>query len=131
MTAFALMVLGAPASSQAPQTALAFARAALAGGHRVARVFFFQDGVRCADRWTVPAPGQTAVSDAWGELAREHGIDLVACVASAVKRGVLNDGERLRYGLAAANLHPAFDISGLGQWIDACAIADRVVVFGS
>lgn len=131
MTSFALMVLGAPVTSQAPQTALAFARAAVQSGHRIVRVFFFQDGVHCGNRWLIPPAGQSAIADDWSELAQAHGIDLVVCVASALKRGVLNEGERVRYGKDAANLHPAFDISGLGQWIDACANADRALVFGA
>jgi len=45
-------VLGAPVSTQAPQTALAFARAAVQGGHRIQRVFFFQTGPAILPRST-------------------------------------------------------------------------------
>lgn len=125
------MVLGSPTSSQGPHTALAFARAALAAGHRIVRVFFFHDGVHCGSDLAIPVAGQQSVAAQWAELSQQHAIDLVICVASALKRGVLNDGEAKRYAKTASNLHPQFDLSGLGQWIEACALADRVVTFGA
>lgn len=131
MTTFALMVLGAPTSSQSPTTALAFARAAVAAGHRVLRVFFFHDGVHCGNDLAIPAAGQQSIATQWAELAQQHEIDLVICVASALKRGILNESEAKRYAKGPHNLHPQFDLSGLGQWIEACALADRVVSFGA
>ncbi len=131
MTTFALMVLGAPNSTQSPATALAFARAAVAAGHRVIRVFFFHDGVHCGSDFAVPAAGQPSMATQWAELAHQYNIDLVICVASALKRGILNDSEAKRYARSGGNLHPQFDLSGLGQWVEACALADRVVMFGA
>ncbi len=125
------MVLGGPVSSQSPQTALAFTRAAIAAGHRIVRVFFFHDGVHCGNLNSVPPAGQTSIATQWSELARQHQIDLVVCSASALKRGILNDSEAKRYDKSASTLHPQFDLSGLGQWIEACAAADRTVTFGA
>ena len=130
MTTFALMVLGAPLSSQSPHTALSFARAAVAAGHRIVRVFFFHDGVHCGSNLAIPPSDQAAVATQWHELAQNHDIDLVVCVASALKRGIINAAESQRYAKTSSNLHPGFDLSGLGQWIDACIQADRVVTFG-
>lgn len=130
MTTFALMVLGAPVSTQAPQTALAFARAALQARHRIVRVFFFHDGVHCGNANLVPPGGQVSMAAQWAELAQQHDVDLVVCVASALKRGVLDAGEARRYD-RTANLHAGFELSGLGQWIDACASVDRVITFGT
>lgn len=131
MTTFALLVLGAPISSQSPQTALAFARAAIAAGHSIVRVFFFHDGVHCGNDFAIPPTGQASIAAQWGELAQQHGVDLVLCVASALKRGIINDGEAKRYAKNAGNLHASFELSGLGQWVEACALADRVVTFGT
>ncbi len=125
------MVRGAPRSTQSPNTALAFARAAVAGGHRIVRVFFFHDGVHCGSDIAIPAAGQTSIARQWADLSEQHDIDLVICVASALKRGILNAGEAKRYTKSASNLHPEFDLSGLGQWIEACALADRAVTFGA
>lgn len=131
MTTFALMVLGAPTSTQSPDTALAFARAALAAGHRIVRVFFYHDGVYCASRLAVPPTGGRSQAESWSELAQAHGVDLVVCIASAVKRGLLDAAEAQRHGKTADNLQPGFELSGLGQWVEACLQADRVVTFGA
>jgi tRNA 2-thiouridine synthesizing protein D len=131
MTTFALLVLGAPVSTQSSDTALAFARAAVAGGHRVLRVFFYRDGVYCANRLAVPATGARSSAEHWSELARAHGIDLVVCIASAIKRGLLDDAEAGRHGKGTGNLQAGFELSGLGQWVEACLQADRVVTFGA
>ena len=127
---FALLVLGAPVSNQSVHTAYEFARAALDAGHRIARVFFYHDGVHCGNQLQIPAGGDSAVPQQWSELAGAHGVDLVVCVASALKRGIVDAGEAQRYGKQAGNLQQGFELSGLGQWVDACLQADRVVSFG-
>lgn len=131
MTTFALMVLGAPISTQSPATALAFARAALDAGHRILRVFFYHDGVYCANQYAIPASGEHTLAERWSELAQTHQIDLVVCVASAIKRGLLDASAAQRHHKAAGNLQPGFALSGLGQWVEASLLADRVMVFGA
>lgn len=125
---FALLVLGS-SSGQAPVSALNFACATLAAGHRVLRVFFFSDGVTTGSTQNVPAPDSAAIGEQWSLLAAQHAIDLVVCATSAVRRGVLDAGEANRYD-RAASLQQGFEISGLGQWVEACLLADRVVTFG-
>ena len=66
----------------------------------------------------------------WITLSRDHGVELVLCVSSALKHGVLDSGEAARNEKPAATTHPAFVISGLGHLIDAAANADRLVTFG-
>jgi tRNA 2-thiouridine synthesizing protein D len=131
MTTFALLVLGAPISTQSPHTALAFAEAAVAAGHRVLRVFFYRDGVYSASCLAVPPSGDTSIAARWSELAQAHRIDLVVCIASAIKRGMLDDTEARRHGRPAGNIQPGFELSGLGQWVEACLQADRIVTFGA
>ncbi len=131
MATFALMVLGAPHSTQAERSAWQFAQAAVAAGHRLFRVFFFHDGVQCGNALQLPAPQENGVPARWQQLARDHHVDLVVCVASALKRGVANADEAERHQLGAGNLADGFDLSGLGQWVEACILADRVVTFGS
>lgn len=101
----------------------------LAGGHSVYRLFFFQDGVHNASALIVPPQDELHLPRAWQELVQAHAIDAVVCVASALKRGVLDAGEAQRYGKPAANLLPGFVIGGLGQLVDATLHADRVVNF--
>ncbi len=51
---FSMAVHGPPYTSQASTTALRFARAALAAGHTIPRVFFYHDGVHSASALAVP-----------------------------------------------------------------------------
>ncbi|HFB98471.1 MAG TPA: sulfurtransferase TusD, partial [Bryobacterales bacterium] len=66
----------------------------------------------------------------WTELAEEHELDLVVCVAAAQRRGLLDEDEMKRHGKDANNIAPGFRISGLGQLIEAGIQCDRLVVFG-
>src|SRR5690606_31854518 len=111
---FALMVLGSPWSTQSVGTALRFARAAVQSGHCVERVFFYHDGIYTGNQFATPSADTPDYPRAWAELAERHEIDLVICIASAVKRGVLAPGEALRHGHPSANLATGFDASGLG-----------------
>lgn len=126
---FSLVILGAPYSSQAPVTALHFARAALASGHEIGRLFFWQDGVHNASALVVPPQDELDIPAAWRELIETQGLDAVVCVASALKRGILDEREAERYGRGAANLLPGFSIGGLGQLVDAALTSERLLSF--
>jgi tRNA 2-thiouridine synthesizing protein D len=76
-----------------------------------------------------PAQDDLATAD-WASLACDHNIDLVVCIASALKRGVINEDEASRYDKPAANMSPAYHLSGLGQLLDAILESDRVISFG-
>ena len=67
---------------------------------------------------------------AWVDLAERHGVDLVLCVSSALRYGMLDNTEAERHERPAASIHPSFTISGLGQLVDATATSDRLVTFG-
>jgi len=53
------------------------------------------------------------------ELGKEHNIDLVVCIAAALRRGIKEEV-----------LQDGFRISGLGQLVEAGIENDRLVVFG-
>lgn len=127
---YALLVLEAPNARGASHTALRFARAAAARGHTVSRVFFYGDGVHNATSLAVPPQDEADLVAAWRDFALANGIELVVCIAAALRRGILDDGERDRYERAGANLDPAFVLSGLGQLAEATLEADRLVTFG-
>ncbi len=116
-------------SAQAPLSALKFAQAVLNQGHTLSRVFFYEDGVYTANNLSTPPQDEPDVTRAWSEFAAAHNIDLVICVASALRRGVIDATEADRYEKEAANLAPGFVISGLGQLIDSALNADRLVTF--
>ncbi|NMT63689.1 sulfurtransferase complex subunit TusD [Marinobacter orientalis] len=126
---FTLVITGAPYSSQAPQTALGFARAALAANKRIDRIFLYGDGVHLASALSVPPSDELNLSEAWAAFLAENSIAGVACIASALRRGLVNDSEMQRYGLPGSNLRAPFEIAGLGEWVDSAASGSRVIYF--
>lgn len=126
-----VVVHGAPWSHQASGTALRFCETALEAGHHIHRLFFYYDGVHNTSTLAVPAQDEVDIPAAWQRLIRDHDIDAVACVSSALKRGILDDTEAARYERTASNLSPVVEISGLGQLIEATTHSDRVVNFGA
>jgi tRNA 2-thiouridine synthesizing protein D len=127
---FSLAIYAAPYTSQASDSAYRFALALLENGHTLYRVFFYQDGVHTASSLSTPPQDETHFTQNWQALAKNHNIDLVVCIAAALKRGLLNQQESIRYDKTAYNLATGFEISGLGQLVDAAVISDRLVSFG-
>ncbi len=127
---FAIMVNEGPYTHQATDSAYQFAKAAIAKGHEVTRVFFYHDGVNNGTRLTVPPQDDRHIVNRWSEIATQHNIDLVICIAAAQRRGLLDDNEAKRQGKDASNIAPGFRISGLGQLVEAGIQSDRLVVFG-
>ncbi len=125
-----ILVNEGPYTHQASDSAYQFTKAALEKGHEIFRVFFYNDGVNNGTRLTVPPQDDRNLTDLWSQLAQEHGLDLVVCIAAAQRRGILDDDEAKRHGKDADNIAPGFRISGLGQLIEAGIQADRLVVFG-
>jgi len=125
-----IMVNEGPYTHQASDSAYQFVKAALAKGHEVSRVFFYHDGVYNGSRLTVPPQDERNIVKRWSELAAEHKLDLVVCIAAAQRRGLMDKSEAKRHGKDADNIAPGFRISGLGQLIEVGIEADRLVVFG-
>lgn len=126
-----IVVHGAPQSSQAPRSALRFAECALARGHQIHRVFFYHDGVLAAGGLGVAPQDEEDVHAGWAALGEAQGVELAVCIAASLKRGMLNEEERVRYGLPAAAVHSSFAVVGLGQLIDAIAASDRFLTFAA
>jgi len=128
---FTIVLYAALYSSQASLSALRFAQAALEQGHEIVRVFFFYDGVHNTSAFSVPAQDEYDLVRAWNALILEHEIDAVSCVSSALKRGVLDARESVRYERSGSNLLESAVLSGLGQLVDASLKSDRVLSFGA
>ncbi len=126
---YTLLVLSSPTSGHGARTAYRFAQAALARGHDIERIFFLDEGTTAGSQAAVYPQDEESRLQPWIELATHHGVELVLCISSALKRGILDAGEAERYEKPAATAHPAFVISGLGQLIDASAKADRLMTF--
>ena len=108
-----------PYQHQASDSAYLFCKAALEKGHEIRRVFFYNDGVNNASSLTEPPQDDRNIVPRWSKLAEDHKVELVVCIAAALRRGIKEE-----------NLAPNFRISGLGQLVDTGIKADRLVVFG-
>jgi len=114
-----ILVNEGPYTHQASDTAYLFTKAAIEKGHKIQRVFFYHDGVYNSSRLTEPPQDDRHIVNRWAKLAKDHHIDLVVCVAAALRRGIKDE-----------NLQEGFRISGLGQLVESGIQADRLVVFG-
>ncbi|MBN0975904.1 MULTISPECIES: sulfurtransferase complex subunit TusD [Pseudomonas] len=126
---FAIALFSA-AHAPSSRRALLFAQAALAGGHEIVRLFFYQDGVYSAANSVVTPQDEQDIAQQWRALVSEHQLDGVVCIAAALRRGVLNGEEAARYQRSAVNLDAPWALSGLGQLHDAIQDADRLICFG-
>ena len=124
------IALFAPGHAPSSRRALRFAQAALAGGHEIVRLFFYQDGVHSASSNVVSPQDELDLPSEWREFVQQHQLDAVVCIAAALRRGVLNAEEAQRYGKPAANLAAPWELSGLGQLHEAAQTADRLLCFG-
>ncbi|MDD3518979.1 MAG: sulfurtransferase complex subunit TusD [Chromatiales bacterium] len=127
---FGILINEGPYQHQASDSAYLFTKAAIEKGHEIFRVFFYNDGVNNGTRLAVPPQDDRNITVRWSELAQQHNIDMVICIAAAQRRGLLDEGEAKRQGKDANNIAPGFRISGLGQLIEAGIQCDRLVVFG-
>jgi len=66
----------------------------------------------------------------WHALAAEHGIELLACIGSALRHGVVDGREATRHNLPAASMREGFELAGLGQLVDATLRGERLISFG-
>ena len=124
-----VLVNEGPYQHQSADSAIQFTKAALAKGHEIFRVFFYHDGVN-GTRFAVPPQDDRNITQEWTALAKEHGLDLVVCIAAAQRRGILDENEAKRQGKDGNNIADGFRISGLGQLIEAGIQSDRMVIFG-
>jgi len=126
---FAIALFSA-AHAPSSRRALLFAQAALAGGHEIVRLFFYQEGVHSASGNIVTPQDELDLPRLWRDFVTLHKLDGVICIAAALRRGVLNEEEAQRYERTAVNLPAPWELSGLGQLHDAVQDADRLICFG-
>ncbi len=127
---FTIQVNTGPYTHQASDTAYQFTRAALEAGHEIYRVFFYHDGVNNGTSYSVPPQDDRNLQQLWSNLAEQHDLDMIVCVAAAQRRGIMDEGESKKHGKGSPNIAPGFQISGLGQLIEGGVQSDRLLVFG-
>lgn len=126
---FAIAIFS-PAHAPASRRALRFAETAIAEGHEITRLFFYQDGVHNASANIVAPQDELDLAAQWKAFITQHRLDAVVCIAAALRRGALNEEEAGRYMRPAANVPAPWELSGLGQLHEAVQMADRLISFG-
>lgn len=127
---FSILIYASPYQAQSVHTAYRFAKSALQQGHTVERVFFYGDSVLCASQLSAPPRDEQDIFSLWKTLAEEYELDLVVCIAAALKRGILDSAEAKRHEKPAHTVEAPFELSGLGQLTEAMMTSDRLMTFG-
>lgn len=126
---FSLAIYASP-SSAASRSAYEFAVSALSQGHSLYRVFFYHEGVYHASTLNTPGQDEADITQLWQQLSQQYTLDLVVCIAAGLRRGILDAKEAERYEKPAHNINASFELSGLGQLVDASVHSDRLITFG-
>nr|WP_172645143.1 sulfurtransferase complex subunit TusD [Pectobacterium wasabiae] len=126
---YCLLVTGPAYGTQQASSALQFAQALLAEGHRLKSVFFYREGVLNANQLTSPANDEFDLVRGWQQLGATHQVALNVCVAAALRRGVADAQQAAQLRLVGANLQPGFILSGLGELAQSVLTCDRVIQF--
>lgn len=127
---YAIQINGSPHASNAGYAAYQFIQAAITSGHEIFRVFFYHEGIYHAFKYSTPPDDELQMTKKWTELAKEQAVDLVVCISSAQRRGLLISDEAKRQRKLDNDLADGFRISGLGQLLEALLVADRFIEFG-
>lgn len=124
-----LLILSPPDSAVA-LTALRYAQAVIDTQHTLYRIFFYHQGVYHGNQLNTPQQDEINLGQDWSSFIQQQQLDAVVCIAAGLKRGVINSSEQKRFHKSCANLDSQFDLSGLGQLIDAQKNSDRLITFG-
>lgn len=127
---YVIQINSSPDESHSGFTAYQFIKAALKMEHEIYRVFFYQQGIYHAFRYSTPPDDECQMTKKWTQLAQQRDIDLVVCISAAQRRGLLSHDESKRQGKLDNDLAKGFRISGLGQLLEGIIIADRFIEFG-
>ena len=126
---FNLLVTGPLYSSQSGYSALRFSEAAVAAGHTISQVFFYQDGVSQASRLSTPLEDEFDPARQWVRFADLHAVPLIMCVSAGERRGLMSDIQALEYELGSGSSNSSFQVAGLGVLHQASLESDRTVSF--
>jgi len=112
---FSILVTGSPTTSQAHISALRFIAALVKSGHQVANVFFYQDAVHVANKFSAKPSDELQLTTKWVELSKQHNFELQVCVAASNRRAIISAEEAENNGFEFVTLNNGFTSLGLGQ----------------
>ena len=123
MNRFLVFVTGSPFNSVNGQTALSFCEAAVALGHHVDQVFFYQQGVQQANSDIQNSSGEKLIIKQWADFSEQTKTPLNICVTASIKRGVIAQDDATQLQLAC-NVHSAFSAVGMADYFSALSMTD-------
>ncbi len=126
----AILIIASPTGQNSVYTALEFAKTVIATGKHIEQVFFYNEAVTTASNLRVYAQDEFNLPEAWQSFIKEHGLAASVCIASSLKRGIIDQTEAKRYNKTSHNLSNNIEIAGLGTWVSALKNADKSIVFG-
>lgn len=127
---YAIQINSSPTDSMSGRSAYQFIKSALEMGHEVFRVFFYQEGIYHAFKYSTLPDDEFKMTENWSNLASQYDIDLVVCISAAQRRGLLSSDEAKRQDKLDNDLADGFRISGLGQLLEGMLMTDRFIEFG-
>jgi tRNA 2-thiouridine synthesizing protein D len=125
---YSILIQCPPSSLSTVTSALKFTQAAVAAKHSIHRIFFYGDAVLLANQNATLPQDEYDIYSQWRSFLSTNKIDSVVCIAAALTRGILDANEAKRYDRTTMTGEP-YELSGLGQLIDACVQSDRLISF--
>ena len=117
-----LLVQGAPYSTDACVQALNFAQATVRKSHQIQTVFFYKDAVAIANESFQIPKDELNIQQEWINFATAANVQLNICVGASHRRGIATS--------STGEIAPtAFNVIGLGVFIEHVRSSDRIVVF--
>ena len=126
---FNVLVTGAPLGSSAMASALRFCWASEQRGQAVSQVFFFASASAVANDWVLPLDDEPHWAELWRGYAEHSGADLMICIASGERHGVIDVDQVEHTGFDHSNVAQGFKVVGLGVLHDAMLGADCMLHF--
>lgn len=121
------ILINAAPTTESAYTAYRFVETALKQGHIITQVFFYQEAVHTASRPLIPPADEPHLHTLWVDLAHTYALDLLVCVAAALRRGVIDQAQAKHPGESTVAV--PFQMAGLGQLIEAMNESDRCITF--
>ena len=124
-----VLVTGGVGNSAAGESATRFCDAAVAAGHKITQVFFYESGVSQLNHLIEPLSDEFNSVTAWQNVARKTGCPLVVCVSAGERRGVIGREQAAENQLDSITLGDDVEVAGLASFWAACLASDRTVTF--
>jgi tRNA 2-thiouridine synthesizing protein D len=129
MSQFLIQVNSSAYGNTGSFRALKFCQSALAQGHTIVAVFFYQEGVYNSNALLCPASDEFDIHAAWQALSDEHQITLTNCVSAAWRRGILSPQDARDNAKPQWSASASFTMGGLGELVVGIEQAERLVCF--